>query len=378
MAIHFISGKPGGGKSLYAVKLILEELVLGHRVIITNLPLKLPELNAYIQSHYDRTVDVVGRVWLLNDDQTAVFWTMRPDGVRISKLTQAEWQGGQRPDYAGVKDKGVMYVIDEIHNFFGSRQWAETGRDVLFYLSQHRKLSDTVVCITQAIGNVDKQFRSVAQDYTFLRNLSKERYGMFRLPGIFVRKTFSSPPTDTTAPMETGTFKLDVSGIAACYDSAAGVGIHGRSADTGEKNRGRHPAWGFAAVAVAALVIFWGAPKALAYYYTKPLRQLNTPSAALPLPVPVSLPAVPSSAPPSNHPPPEKTPHIESQGVKNSDTLPKVTLVGISLVPGREAWMLSDGRLLDRSSGIALTWGKTWLLVDGQRYELAPPAKSSR
>lgn len=268
MSIHFISGKPGGGKSLYAVRLIVEELLAGHRVIITNVPLKLDALHSYVQEQAgDRVVDVIGRVWILDEEQTSQFWTFRPGGVRIPRLTQARWQAGEVPSYKAVNDSGVMYVIDEVHNFFGSRQWAETGRDVLFYLSQHRKLGDTVICITQAVGNVDKQFRSVTQDFTYIRNLSKERIGAFRLPGIFLRSTYPSPPTETAVPMERGRFTLDVRGIAACYDSAAGVGIHGRMADMGERKKGL-PWWAFfVALTLVVWLIASYAPSAIASFF---------------------------------------------------------------------------------------------------------------
>lgn len=271
MSIHFISGKPGGGKSLYSVRLIVEELLVGHRHVITNVPLKLDALHSYVQEQAgDRVVDVIGRVWILDDDQTKEFWTYRPGGVRIPRLNQARWQAGEVPSYKAVNDSGVMYVIDEVHNFFGSRQWAETGRDVLFYLSQHRKLGDTVICITQAVGNVDKQFRSVTQDFTYIRNLSKERIGAFRLPGLFLRSTYPSPPSETAVPMERGRFTLDVRGIAGCYDSAAGVGIHGRMADMGERKKGL-PWWSF--IVVVALIVWMVAlygPSAIASFFRTP------------------------------------------------------------------------------------------------------------
>ena len=49
MSIHFISGKPGGGKTLYSVRLILDELVNGSRPIVTNVSLNLGRLNEYLQ-----------------------------------------------------------------------------------------------------------------------------------------------------------------------------------------------------------------------------------------------------------------------------------------------------------------------------------------
>jgi hypothetical protein len=252
MSIHFISGKPGGGKSLYGVKLIVEELRYGSRPIYTNVPLLVGRLNEYLQED-DRLVDVVGRVRLLSDDEAQRFFTVRPNGAKIEVLTAAEWSQGRKPRYENITDRGVLYVIDEVHNFFNARAWAETGRDVLFYLSQHRKLGDTVICITQAIGNVDKQFRSVTQDFTYIRNLTKERMGLFKLPAVFVRKTFGAPATDTSKPMETGTFRLDVSGLASCYDTAVGVGIHARGADLGERRKGMH--WSLFLVGVPLLLM---------------------------------------------------------------------------------------------------------------------------
>ena len=249
MAIHAISGKPGGGKTLYAVKLVLDELIYGSRVVITNVAFRLPELNVYLQRmHPNRSVDLFGRLRILSDEDTSGFWTFRPavDEVgkllagfhRIPLLDKSQWEAGDLPCYAGVRDHGVMYVIDECHNFFNARAWMKTGRDVLFYLSQHRKLGDTVVWITQAVSNVDKQFRSVTQDYTYVRNLSKEKMGMFRLPSRFLRRSYGEPATATSQCMESGTFTVDVSGVASCYDTAQGVGIHTRSAaDKSEKKK---------------------------------------------------------------------------------------------------------------------------------------------
>lgn len=273
MSVHFISGKPGGGKSLYGMKLLVEELRFGTRPIYTNLPINLGRLAEYMQQTFDWSQwNINDRVRVLTDDETAYFWSYRP-GVRINVLKEEQWRGKERPDYGQVKDTGVMFIIDEIHNFFNARAWAETGRDVLFYLSQHRKLGDTVICITQAIGNVDKQFRSVSQDYTYLRNLTKERYGVFNLPSMFIRRTYTSPATDTAQPMETGTFKLDVSGLASCYNTAAGVGIHGRGADTTEKKKGIP--WLVLIVSIPIVVIGIGmtAPKFIAGLFAAPVSQ---------------------------------------------------------------------------------------------------------
>jgi len=278
MAIHAISGKPGGGKTLYAVKLVLDELIYGSRVVITNVAFRLPELNVYLQRmHPNRSVDLFGRLRILSDEDTSGFWTFRPavDEVgkllagfhRIPLLDKSQWEAGDLPCYAGVRDHGVMYVIDECHNFFNARAWMKTGRDVLFYLSQHRKLGDTVVWITQAVSNVDKQFRSVTQDYTYVRNLSKEKMGMFRLPSRFLRRSYGEPATATSQCMESGTFTVDVSGVASCYDTAQGVGIHTRSAaDKSEKKKGVHCAWLLVGAPVALITLMHFAPDIVVHF----------------------------------------------------------------------------------------------------------------
>ena len=172
-------------------------------------------------------------------------------------MSNAEWKTGARPDFTAVKDHGIFYVLDEVHIAFNARAWADTGHEVLYYLSQHRKLGDDVVCITQAINNVDKQFRSVAQDFTYIRNLSKQKAGVFRLPAMFIRSTYAQPATDTSKPMETGTFKLDVSGLASLYDTAKGVGIHGRAgADTNARKRGIHWLWFVVGLPVLLWLVF--------------------------------------------------------------------------------------------------------------------------
>lgn len=344
---------------MYSVKLILDELLYGSRVIITNVPLNLPRLNEYLQQQYpNKSIDLFERIRMLDEDMTGRFWTYRPKGrdewLRIKELTKQEWTEGKKPSYAEVTDKGVMYVIDECHNFFNARAWAETGRDVLFYLSQHRHLGDTVVWITQAVMNVDKQFRSVTQDYTYIRNLSKEKMGLFRLPSRFIRKTYGSPATETSQPMEIGTFKLDCTGLASLYSTAAGVGIHDRgNADIGERKRGIH--WGVFVVAVPLLVfaLYRFAPSAVAALFdskrraaralaaqarTPPARQPERPTP--PNPAPVTEPAQPHASG-SNRV--EMTGYSVLPLIRDGFVLPR-RLVTVYLSDGTQ-WVGGDGHL---------------------------------
>lgn len=284
MSIHFISGKPGGGKTLYSVKLIVDELVYGVRVVVTNVPLDLARLNEYLQEKYPRkTINLHERIITFSEERMKGFFTIRPfPSLGPSLLSKQEWEQGKKPDYSSITDNGVFYVIDEVHIGFNARAWMDTGRDVLYYLSQHRKLGDTVICITQAVMNVDKQFRSVTQDYTYMRNLAKERMGFFGLPSLFIRQLYNEPATGpASTPMETATMRLDVTGLASCYNTAVGVGIHGRAgADTGEKKKGLHWSIFVFGIIVLTYCIAFLIPNMVAKVFDRPLpmRPLHKPS----------------------------------------------------------------------------------------------------
>lgn len=243
MSVHFVCGKPGGGKSLYGMKLILEELRFGNRLVVTNLALNLPRLNEYLQKTYPKE-DIVlrERITLLNEESCKKFWLFR------------QYTGSVNDTPWNEPGRGAFIVLDELHLFFNAREWMHTGTDCLHYLSQHRKLGDDVICITQHVGNVDKQFRSVAQDFSLIVNGFKQKLGLFRGLPMFHRYTYSMEPNGLKIePDDTGHFRLDAKGIASCYDTAAGIGVHGRGADKAERKRGLHPLW-FPVIAVLCIL----------------------------------------------------------------------------------------------------------------------------
>ncbi|WP_174834715.1 zonular occludens toxin domain-containing protein [Staphylococcus aureus] len=387
MSIHFISGKPGGGKTLYAVKLIVDELAYGRRPVYTNVSLKLGELNEYMQKEHPKLYEalhekyllddditgwrgsVLGRVRLLNEEETAIFYSIRP-GNPIIEHGDSVWRNGKKPQYGHIKDSGVFYVIDEVHNYFNARAWAETGRDVLFYLSQHRKLGDTVICVTQAVANVDKQFRSVTQDFTVVRNLKKETFGVFAMPGVFMRKTYGSVPNELSTPMESGTFKLDVKGLASVYDTAAGVGIHGRGADSGEKRRGIH--WAYAAAAVVLVVVcaFVFLPKAVAGFFStkRALAQIDSIKPKVEKSVAVAAGSVAG-----------ETQVVEAVGTVG--TSERVTMDGYDGILGKWRVWLSDGTQRIQGDGHFTYLCEYFCVVDGVTNRLtklkAVPAVAS-
>jgi hypothetical protein len=296
MAIHAVSGKPGGGKSYFAMKALARELRNTDRYIVTNLSVKLPELCSYMQDTYGSSFDAIQRLTLMDEEQTAKFWRVRGNGVFLSMergSDEAEdvWlkrSTDERFDYTAVNysnwyyvpdasanvfyeqdgcqvrgfrrgGRGVLYMLDELHLFFNAREWAKTGKGALYYLSQHRKCGDDVIWVTQFIENVDKQFRSVTQDFTYVRNFKNEKFmSLFQSLPWFGYATYQSPQSSGMSlqmPTERGRFLLDVKGIGACYDTAKGVGFAGGvAADTQKKRKGL-PLWVLVVIVIAALVL---------------------------------------------------------------------------------------------------------------------------
>lgn len=359
---------------MYAMKLVVEELVYGSRVVVTNLAINLPGLNEYIQKTYPhlfnpwlgpKVFSLHDRLRVLTDEETGVFWTIRGYyDAKITRCSKGEWQIGMKPSYAGVRDGGVFYAIDEVHNFFNARAWMETGRDVLHYLSQHRKLGDTVLAITQAVENVDKQFRSVTQDYTYLRNLKKEKMGLFKMPSVFVRKTYGAPATPQSTPMETGTFMMDCTGIGQCYDTAQGVGIHNRGNADREENRKGIPWWVFViGLPVVAMAIFIYVPKIGAHVFFP------------------GVPGVDRTQTQTNSllVKPEPVKSQSKQGLEKAEA--KEEQRGVEAVLKMTGWaknaegkwtvLLSDGSMHVEGDGHLTFLAKTFCIVDGKQHKLA-------
>lgn len=371
MSVRFISGKPGGGKSLYAVTIVLRELRQGSRCIVTNLPLKVGEICAYLQAEDGQDYGARQRILLLDPDQVGEFhrWYRR-DAEPCGKTKPVKSVGGKVREFLSYEERlaaplhigldlfdrltispGVLYLLDELHEFFNARKWAETGEAVLHYLSQHRKMGDDVVCITQSIGNVDKQFRSVAQDFTYLRNRAKESLpflgGLIRSVRAFTRETYLEPYTGTQTSVETRLFSLDPK-VASCYDTAAGVGIQGAGADKGDVKKGLPP-WSPVVLLVALGMGIWYLPdyvagKAagtktaqIAIHGAKEEKPLvsTIPAAALSSQVPVSV-----------------TVTNQVQAAERVAAAPKLHLTGIRAVKGRVYAYLSDGSVYTDVDGL--------------------------
>jgi len=267
MASRAISGRPGGGKSYYAVKLLLRELFETERPIVTNLPLRLDNILKYCLAHSRDDIDVYSRIQVLPDEDVPDFWRFRGNGIDpLPTCTNAQYKAGERPAFDLVKPGGVCYFLDEVHDFLNSRNWMKTGDGCLFYISKHRHLGDDVFWITQAIKNVDSQFRSVTQDFTYCRNYAKEKYRGFTKGKYFTATTYLEPLTwaqlhQNPDYQEQEKYTMEKP-IGDCYYTSK----QKLAADTGKSAKGINIKWVFVGIAVLLLVFcflaWWGPRKA--------------------------------------------------------------------------------------------------------------------
>jgi len=314
MSIHIITGKPGAGKSLYGVHMVIKQLRETQRNVVTNLPIDLAKLNQYLNLKFPtENLCAVTRVRILTDDQIRSFWNYRGLSDEPKEID------GARGLSLGEAPHGVCYVLDEAHIAFNSRDWATLGRGAINYMSQHRKLGDIIFPITQAAGNLDKQFRSVAEDYTVMRNEYTAKFGPFRGAGRFVRRSYYGEPQRNSEPFETATFYIDKAGIAGCYDTAKGIGVHGSKADIGSRARGISIYWVFPIVmAIGSLCVFipWWLGRAAGKYVSGPQEKLKVISQG----VKPSVPAQPGEKAQDNKPKP-KPPAITGYMVKGKQAI---------------------------------------------------------
>lgn len=242
--IEFFTGKPGDGKSLFATRQILEDLINTNDFIVTNVPLVPSRVHEYVSKRRDG-FNFDERVKILKDDEVYEFYRFRSGGLVLEPSPDflAKDDGAKRLDRqafiaemkrifsALLGDKVYQlpckYYIDEAHNFFSAREWTLTGRGLLYYASQHRHLHDNIVFITQVMENVEKQLRGLASETHMMRNHLRRRVGPFRMRPVFKVKSFYGVPSGTTMkPHTESTFHLDPDKVAGCYRTVGAMGIH--------------------------------------------------------------------------------------------------------------------------------------------------------
>lgn len=273
--IYNLTGKPRAGKSYFALKQIVNELLYGHRTVVTNLAINIPRLQAWIQKrHPNSDVDLNQRLRLINDIEIKQFWLYRRppqpgDPGTIEPVTKAQHMAGQYPVWP-EKYRSVFYVIDEAHIPFDARCWDQAGHTLTYYNSQHGKLDDNAMFITQFLELLDKRVRMFGQLYIYAVNQGLRRVmSLFSPPRFITVKAYSQPYTRNGGdyPEWATRFLLDKE-LADCYDTSQGVGMPGAGQPEKQPKKGLSLIWVVPAIAAAAIAgifavkgMIWGVRK---------------------------------------------------------------------------------------------------------------------
>jgi len=253
--IHFVTGKPGAGKSRYLVLLLRNFLRNNTGGVATNIPLaykpwclgRIPQRG--MESVWDewfREEVPFGRIRLLAEEEVRTFyrWRLNRDGVWID--IGDDWG-------AAKGTPGMLYLIDECWREWGSRDWASRKGDrFLSYAPVHRHLGDEVYLATQQRDQVDVALRRLAQDFQEVRNYKWERTLTFfkALP-----RTRVVVCQDENMRVVTECRRLNYpNAINHCYDTTGGVG-RGASVSAGDVERKQSGiSWWF--IPVGCIVVF--------------------------------------------------------------------------------------------------------------------------
>jgi len=149
MAVYFVTGKLGSGKTLVSVGKIRDALQEGRKVA-TNLNIRLQHL--------------VGR-----NAKKPVLYRL-PDKP-VAEDMFALGSGNDTYD----EEKNGLIVLDECGTWFNSRDWQDKSRKALIdWLLHARKLGWDVIFIIQDVSMIDKQARkSICEHVVYCRRLDR-------------------------------------------------------------------------------------------------------------------------------------------------------------------------------------------------------------
>jgi len=265
--IHFVSGVPGGGKSLWVMcEYIAAELLGGRRIVVTNFKFgsKLVHLRAWMSRHGIPD----WRLQILPDENARKFYFQRyrvggRSGICLpyqwQDLSEREWKDGKLPRWrVRTGDPGILYVLEETANLFRAKEWQQFPASATFYLSQHRKSGDGVVVLTQDVDLISLDFRRLAQDFTYLQNYGQSAFRGIYLGQRFEARTYLHAVTrgaNKGVPVKVKVFTLNRE-LANLYETDAGVGFKGAGADKKFRPKGV-PLWVPAAALIVLAVGTW-------------------------------------------------------------------------------------------------------------------------
>lgn len=177
-------GRPGAGKSFYAVRLIVMALLRGD-LVLTNVPLVEGWAEKVAVMRGGRFRSKAWRRARARKLEKLLFLTS--DVMQLGRIGVPDCKGcrGCKAGRSCVREGRALAVLDEAPKFLDARLWnvakdgSEGGKPVLDrkkvtdFFRMHRKRGFSVVLITQAESLIDSSVRGMGEKYVLLRNLRR-------------------------------------------------------------------------------------------------------------------------------------------------------------------------------------------------------------
>lgn len=215
-AIFGLTGKPGAGKSYFATRVIIAEIMEGkNRPIVSNVPINKEKLRQYTgKDFYYYPLETY-------TDNKAFFSNRGYYNLEVDDL-------GANVDFAPLlkeDDEGVLFIIDEAHLYFNARNWKHMPQATLSYITTIRHVGDSLIWMCQKFSDIDSQIRGKTQAFHLLRNLEKEKLGMFKRGTGFrcyqyqEEHHISTHGSGTNPPSQDFAYPFDIK-VAECYNTS--------------------------------------------------------------------------------------------------------------------------------------------------------------
>lgn len=215
-AIFGLTGKPGAGKSYFATRLIIAEITKGkNRPIVSNVPINKKKLRDYVgKDFYYYPLETY-------TDNKAFFSNRGYYHIEVDDL-------GANVDFKPLlkeDDEGVLFIIDEAHLYFNARNWKMMPQATISYITTIRHVGDSLIWMCQKFSDIDSQIRGKTQAFHLLRNLEKEKLGMFKRGTGFrcyqylEEAHISAHGTQTARSAQDFTYPFEIK-VAECYNTS--------------------------------------------------------------------------------------------------------------------------------------------------------------
>lgn len=255
MSISVFTGKPGNGKTLTMMHFLAEDLIRTERHVVTNIPIRLPELTEYIERTCEarkiRVPKLHRRLTVIDTTEALYFWRFRSGGFVLKKWDGKTPEGKvldeeslllQSKEYFSEigKHKGaavpISYYISEAHRYYNAKRFAKISVIAELYVTHHRHLHDEVYFDTQFPKQLSVALRELTEEWHVLRNDYNRNIGFVKMvPRIRMSSYYDMPSGGEQKPFDKRSIHIAENGVAGCYESTGALGAIDRASDVEEK-----------------------------------------------------------------------------------------------------------------------------------------------